>query len=49
MHRQKHSDKRLDERLGEQEQETEKRGIFVLFDRDEDAPLSREPDEDDRP
>ena len=49
MHRQKHSDKRLDERLEEQEQETERRGIFEIFPPDEDAPLSREPDEDDRP
>lgn len=49
MHRQKHSDKRLDERLEEQDETAEERGIFELFQRDEDAPISREPDEDDRP
>jgi len=49
VHRPKHSDKRLDERLEEQEKETEPRGIFEIFERDEDAPLSREPEEDDRP
>jgi hypothetical protein len=48
VHRQKHSDKRLDERLEEQEQETEQRGIFEIFDRDEDAPLARDGQDEDR-
>ncbi|MGH2971430.1 MAG: hypothetical protein ACRDLE_04750 [Gaiellaceae bacterium] len=49
MTRQKHSDKRLDERLEDEAEKDEPRGIFELFPRDEDAPLTREPDEDDRP
>jgi hypothetical protein len=49
VHRQKHSDKRLDERLDEQSDEDEPRGILEVFPRDEDAPLAREPEEDDRP
>jgi hypothetical protein len=49
VNRQKHSDKRLDERLEEHEQDAEPRGIFEIFERDEDAPLAREPAEDDRP
>lgn len=47
--RQKHSEKRLDERLEEQEDAAEPRGILEIFERDEDAPLTREPDENDRP
>ena len=47
MARQKHSEKRLDERLEEQEGKDEPRGILELFERDEDAPISREQDEDD--
>ena len=47
MHRPKHSDKRLDERLEENEQETDERGILELFDRDEDAPLARDGEDDD--
>jgi hypothetical protein len=43
--RQKHSEKRLDERLDEQAEKDEPRGIFELFQRDEDAPLAREPEE----
>jgi hypothetical protein len=49
VHRPKHSDKRLDERLEEQSEDDEPRGILELFERDEDAPLAREPEEDDRP
>jgi len=45
--RQKNSDKRLDERLDEDAQKTERRGILELFERDEDAPLTREAPEDD--
>jgi len=40
--RQKNSDKRLDERLDEDAEQDEERGIFELFERDEDAPLTRE-------
>ena len=49
MQRPKHSDKRLKERLDEQDVDDEPRGILELFERDEDAPLAREPEEDDRP
>ena len=42
MARQKNSDKRLDERLEEEAEQAEPRGIFELFERDEDAPLTRE-------
>lgn len=49
MTRRKHSDKRLDERLEDEEAQDEPRGILEIFERDEDAPLSREPDEADRP
>src|SRR5437868_5410464 len=45
--RQKNSDKRLDERLDEDAEKAERRGIFELFERDEDAPLTREAPEDD--
>src|SRR5438105_1162048 len=45
--RQKNSDKRLDDRLEEQDEPVEARGIFELFERDEDAPLAREAAEDD--
>jgi hypothetical protein len=45
--RQKNSDKRLDDRLEEQDEQDEPRGVFELFERDEDAPLSREAAEDD--
>jgi hypothetical protein len=47
MHRQKHSEKRLDDRLEEDAKKDEPRGIFELFERDEDAPLAREPEDDD--
>jgi hypothetical protein len=45
--RQKNSDKRLDDRLEEQDEQVERRGIFEVFERDEDAPLAREAPEDD--
>jgi len=44
VHRQKHSEKRLEELLDEEAEQAEPRGIFELFDRDEDAPLAREED-----
>jgi len=47
MHRQKHSEKRLDDRLEEDTEKDEPPGIFELFERDEDAPLAREPEDDD--
>jgi hypothetical protein len=46
---QKNSEKRLDERLEEQPGSEEARGILEIFERDEDAPLAREPEDDDRP
>jgi hypothetical protein len=49
MARQKHSEKRLDERLDEGDEKDEPRGILELFTADEDAPISRDQDEDDRP
>ncbi|HEY2544011.1 MAG TPA: hypothetical protein VGH92_13295 [Gaiellaceae bacterium] len=49
MTRQKNSDKRLDERLDDQGEKDERRGIFELFERDEDAPLAREREDDDDP
>ncbi len=49
MTRQKHSEKRLEELLEGEAEPAEPRGILEIFDRDEDAPLAREPDEDDRP
>jgi hypothetical protein len=36
----------LDERLEEPPPTDEPRGVFELFPRDEDAPLSREPEDD---
>ena len=47
MARQKNSDKRLDERLDEDAEQAEPRGVFELFERDEDAPLTREAPESD--
>jgi hypothetical protein len=45
--RQKNSDKRLDDRLEDQDRQVDARGIFEVFERDEDAPLTREAPEDD--
>jgi hypothetical protein len=45
--RQKNSDKRLDDRLEEQDEQVVVRGICEIFERDEDAPLTREAPEDD--
>jgi hypothetical protein len=47
VQRQKHSDKRLDELLDEETEQEEPRGILELFPRDEDAPLAREPGDED--
>ena len=47
MARQKNSDKRLDERLEEDAEQAEPRGIFEVFERDEDAPLTHEAPESD--
>ena len=49
VHRQKHSEKRLEELLDEDAEQAEPRGILELFPRDEDAPLAREPEDADRP
>jgi len=43
----KHSEERLDERLEEEEAKDEEQGILELFDRDEDAPLARDGEDDD--
>ena len=44
MTRQKHSEKRLEELLDEEVEQSEPRGILELFPRDEDAALTREDD-----
>jgi len=49
VHRQKNSEKRLEELLDEGAEQVEPRGILELFDRDEDAPLARDADETDAP
>lgn len=45
--RRKHSEERLDERLEEEEATDDDRGILELFDRDADAPLARDGEDDD--
>jgi hypothetical protein len=45
--RRKHSEKALDERLDEDPELDEPRGILEIFERDEDAPLARDPEDDD--
>jgi hypothetical protein len=45
--RRKHSEKALDERLDEDAEPDEPRGILEIFARDEDAPLAREAGETD--
>ena len=47
MTRRKHSEKALDERLDEDTEQDEPRGILEIFPRDADAPLARESDETD--
>jgi hypothetical protein len=47
VHRQKHSEKRLEELLDEDAEQAEPRGILEIFERDEDTPLVREADETD--
>ncbi|HLX20045.1 MAG TPA: hypothetical protein VKR23_07820 [Gaiellaceae bacterium] len=47
MTRRKHSDKALDERLDEDAEQDETQGILEIFPRDEDAPLARDPHDDD--
>jgi len=47
VHRQKHSEKRIEELLDEDAEQTEPRGILEIFQRDEDAPLVRDADETD--
>jgi hypothetical protein len=46
VHRPKNSEKRLQERLEENEEQTREEGILEIFDRDEDAPLARDGDSD---
>jgi hypothetical protein len=45
--RRKHSEERLDERLEEEADKDEERGILEVFARDEDAPLARDGKDDD--
>jgi hypothetical protein len=45
--RKKHSEERLEERLEEEPSEREERGILEVFGRDEDAPLTRDGEDDD--
>jgi hypothetical protein len=47
VHRQKHSEKRLEELLDEDVEQVEPRGILEIFERDEDTPLARDPEDDD--
>ncbi len=44
--RKKHSEKALDERIEEEAEQEEERGILEVFPRDEDAPLTRNGDGD---
>ena len=44
--RKKHSEKALDERIEQEAEQEEERGILELFARDEDAPLTRNGDDD---
>jgi hypothetical protein len=45
--RKKHSEKALDERIEQEADQEEERGILEVFPRDEDAPLARDGDDDD--
>ncbi|MBV8064790.1 MAG: hypothetical protein JOY72_01350 [Actinobacteria bacterium] len=47
MTRRKHSEKALDERLEDDAEQGEPQGILEIFPRDEDAPLARDPQDDD--
>jgi hypothetical protein len=43
------SERRLQQELEQEPREREERGIFVLFDLDEDAPLARDTDVEEEP
>ena len=47
--RRKHSERKLDEAVEEDAEQPEEQGILEIFDRDEDAPLTRDGDDDDGP
>ncbi len=44
--RKKHSEKALDERIEQETEPEEERGILEVFPRDEDAPITRNGDDD---
>ncbi|HXR12292.1 MAG TPA: hypothetical protein VN770_08355 [Gaiellaceae bacterium] len=44
--RKKHSERALDERIEQEPEQEEERGILEVFPRDEDAPLTRNGDDD---
>jgi len=44
--RKKHSERALDERIDQEPEQEEERGILEVFPRDEDAPLARDGDDD---
>ncbi len=44
--RKKHSERALDERIAEEDEQEEERGILEIFPRDEDAPITRNGDDD---
>ena len=45
--RRTHSERKLEERLDEEAERDEEQGILEIFQRDEDAPLARDGDDDD--
>ena len=45
--RRKHSERKLEEALDEDAEQPEEEGILEIFGRDEDAPLTRDGDDDD--
>ena len=44
--RKKHSERALDEHIDEEAEQEEERGILEVFPRDEDAPITRNGDDD---
>jgi hypothetical protein len=44
--RRRNSERKLDQALAEDAEETEEKGILEIFPRDEDAPLTRDGDDD---
>ena len=46
--RRKHSEQKLDELIEQEPEQEEERGILEVFPRDEDAPLTRNGDDDEQ-